>query len=471
MTTAVAEAKRLLANIFPRHKWSDVPVVACELRVHPDRGAGLQLEATDFGYLVEGLDGDAHQDPSVCPGWTIVAIAGVMLLGYTEDDLEEVCLSHFSDGAPLLLCPIESLREALMDHKLVRVSLDGGSEFSAQLRQDLEADLKTFAARCHVDAALVPSTVMKDRAGAGAGAGEGLEGGDAVAAGERGAIFLLGIGPKIAASQPELRRLVAHYRGLSDSSERTSIQVGGMVMRSLPARNRRKRTVAEAEEEDREQIPHQDNDNRNHNGGGTTANEGIDTKAAAADVDILAAADAAAVSAAKRLKVEDAEMNQYEYMDHTADVILHSWGTSLRQAIGQVCVCFFSYMTDLAKIDATTSFEVEAKGHDILDMLYHLLDEFLFHFGTQFIMCRHVEVLDFDEATFTIKARGFGERFDLAKHPQGTEIKAITMHQMKILTPTTLTTEEGVTARTSDLMEGGTVREGFPYECYVLVDI
>merc|ERR1712151_826725 len=142
----------------------------------------------------------------------------------------------------------------------------------------------------------------------------------------------------------------------------------------------------------------------------------------------------AKVSCDVSLLADKPELHQYEYMDHTADVILHSWGTSLNQAIAQVCVCFFSYMTELTKIEINTSVEVEASGHDMLDMLYHLLDEFLFTFGTTFVMCRRVEILAFDQENFKIKARGFGDKFDLSKHPQGAEIKAITMHQMKILT-------------------------------------
>merc|ERR1712151_1058940 len=179
----------------------------------------------------------------------------------------------------------------------------------------------------------------------------------------------------------------------------------------------------------------------------------------------------AKVSCDVSLLADKPELHQYEYMDHTADVILHSWGTSLNEAIGQVCVSFFSYMTEISELNLESSFEVEGKGHDILDMLYHLLDEFLFHFGTEFIMCRRVEVVEFDQANFRIRARGFGEKFDLSKHKQGTEIKAITMHQMKILTPETLTTEEGIVPRKQSSMEGGNEKTGFPYECYVLVDI
>lgn len=227
------------------------------------------------------------------------------------------------------------------------------------------------------------------------------------------------------------------------------VEVGGLVMTSMPPRNRRRRKAEEAFDEEED------------------GNEG----AADASASAGAASGSDKGEVGNLMPTEAEERRQFEYMDHTADVILHSWGTNLKEAIAQVCVCFFSYMTDLDRLGLGASVEVEGKGHDILDMLYHLLDEFLFSFGTNFIMCRRVEVLEIDEVNFRVKARGFGEKFDLSKHPQGTEIKAITMHQMKILTPETLTTEEGTMPRKESGMEGGAVKEGFPFECYVLVDI
>ncbi|CAE7445653.1 unnamed protein product [Symbiodinium necroappetens] len=55
---------------------------------------------------------------------------------------------------------------------------------------------------------------------------------------------------------------------------------------------------------------------------------------------------------------------------------------------------------------------------------------------------------------------------DLRKHEQGTEIKAITMHMMKILAPDFILTEEGRGSRDAD----GQMSD-FPFEAYVLLDI
>ena len=38
---------------------------------------------------------------------------------------------------------------------------------------------------------------------------------------------------------------------------------------------------------------------------------------------------------------------KYEYLDHTADVQLHAWGTNLQEAFENVAAAMFGYMTDL----------------------------------------------------------------------------------------------------------------------------
>ena len=48
-----------------------------------------------------------------------------------------------------------------------------------------------------------------------------------------------------------------------------------------------------------------------------------------------------------------------------------------RRAAEPSQVAFFAYLTDLDTVSLSTSVEVEASGHDMTDLLYHLLDESL----------------------------------------------------------------------------------------------
>lgn len=124
---------------------------------------------------------------------------------------------------------------------------------------------------------------------------------------------------------------------------------------------------------------------------------------------------------------------KYEYLDHPADVQIHSWGDDLAEAFEQAAVGMFGYMTEIDTVEIQTTEDIEAEGHDMLSLLFHFLDEFLFVFSAEpFFIASKVKILEFDKENFKIKARGYGETFDLAKHPQGTEVKAITYCNMQV---------------------------------------
>ncbi|XP_025090855.1 protein archease-like isoform X2 [Pomacea canaliculata] len=125
---------------------------------------------------------------------------------------------------------------------------------------------------------------------------------------------------------------------------------------------------------------------------------------------------------------------KYEYLDHTADVQLHSFGADLKESFEQVAIAMFAYMTtDISKVEMKSRHEIYAEGDDLESLLYHFLDELLFLFSVEpFIICRVVRILEFDDVNFKIHAEGFGEPFDRSKHPPGTEVKAITYSNMQI---------------------------------------
>ncbi len=127
----------------------------------------------------------------------------------------------------------------------------------------------------------------------------------------------------------------------------------------------------------------------------------------------------------------------YEYLDHTADVQLHAWGPSVKEAFEQCAKAMFGYMTELDTVEECATHQVAAKGHDMQSALYSFLDEWLFNFCAEpFFVPFKVEINDFDrsddEGAVKISSIGIGETFSLEKHPQGTEVKAITYSAMQI---------------------------------------
>ncbi|XP_068223425.1 protein archease-like isoform X2 [Palaemon carinicauda] len=124
---------------------------------------------------------------------------------------------------------------------------------------------------------------------------------------------------------------------------------------------------------------------------------------------------------------------KYEYLDHPADVQIHSWGDDLKEAFEQAAVAMFGYMTEIDRVEILEKQEFEADGDDMEGLLFHFLDECLYIFSAErFLIAKKVVINEFDKENFSIKATIYGEEFDLQKHPQGTEVKAITYASMQI---------------------------------------
>ena len=93
----------------------------------------------------------------------------------------------------------------------------------------------------------------------------------------------------------------------------------------------------------------------------------------------------------------------------------------------------FAYMTDLDTVEVIDKVELEAEGTDGVDsLLYHFLDELLFYFSAEYFIPRKIEITKFDLDGLKISFAIHGEEFDLSKHPQGTEVKAITYSNLQV---------------------------------------
>jgi SHS2 domain-containing protein len=124
---------------------------------------------------------------------------------------------------------------------------------------------------------------------------------------------------------------------------------------------------------------------------------------------------------------------KHEYLDHTADVQLHAWGDSLAEAFENAAMAMFGYMTEIDSVDMEQALEIVAEAEDLDGLLFHFLDEFLFAFSADpFFIPRKVVITEFDRENFRIRARGLGEQWREGKHPQGTEVKAVTYGSMQI---------------------------------------
>ncbi|CRH03863.1 protein archease, putative [Plasmodium relictum] len=124
---------------------------------------------------------------------------------------------------------------------------------------------------------------------------------------------------------------------------------------------------------------------------------------------------------------------KYEYLDHTADVILHSYGNNLTECFESVCISMFNYMCNLNDVKSKIRRKIIVKGDNLDDLLFNFLTEFHFLYGKEYFICKNIDIIKFDKQNFLIEAIGYGDFFNSSKHECGTEIKAITKHELKII--------------------------------------
>ena len=133
---------------------------------------------------------------------------------------------------------------------------------------------------------------------------------------------------------------------------------------------------------------------------------------------------------------------KYEFLDHTADILVHAQGKDIESVLGSSIMAMVAYQIEHPEnIALTHTCPISATGHDLISLTYNIMDAALYRLvGDNFVaggitMNNYENNHENDDTTtsFTIQATLYGEPFlPLGKHGQGTEVKAITYSGMKV---------------------------------------
>ena len=123
-------------------------------------------------------------------------------------------------------------------------------------------------------------------------------------------------------------------------------------------------------------------------------------------------------------------MKRYELIDHTADIGIIAYGKDLSEAFGNSAYAMFDILTNADKIDAKESFEIELSANDREELLRNWLDELLFRYETERILCGKFDIKKLDGNS--LEATVFYEKIDRSRHEIKAEIKNVTYHQLEI---------------------------------------
>jgi SHS2 domain-containing protein len=160
-------------------------------------------------------------------------------------------------------------------------------------------------------------------------------------------------------------------------------------------------------------------------------------------------------SSSPTITLPDTMHDKWEYLDHTADVLVHSWGETLAETLGQSALALWSHIVDRSYIEYKSSVcfprIITAFGKDVIDLLFNFLDACLYAYGSDYFLCNRIKIIYLGSSSkvnvgggnvieqknnemLSIQAFCFGELFNEGKHSshQGTEVKAITYSAMQI---------------------------------------
>ena len=122
-------------------------------------------------------------------------------------------------------------------------------------------------------------------------------------------------------------------------------------------------------------------------------------------------------------------MKKYELIDHTADVGVKAYGSSVSEAFSHAARAMFDLMTDNSKIDEVGEFTIELDAPDLEQLLVDWLSELLYIHDVEGLVFSRFEI---SLNNTHLSAKIFGESFTTKKHKMGMEIKAVTYHMLMV---------------------------------------
>jgi SHS2 domain-containing protein len=120
----------------------------------------------------------------------------------------------------------------------------------------------------------------------------------------------------------------------------------------------------------------------------------------------------------------------YEVFEHTADVGLHAYGSTLSELFIHAAQGMESLMVAPEQVRALVSREIAAMGHDEVSLLIAWLNELVVLFDTEYLLFKEFEIDVVAETR--VQGRAFGESYDARRHDLSSAIKAVTWHEAAV---------------------------------------
>ncbi|MEJ2278591.1 MAG: archease, partial [Candidatus Lokiarchaeota archaeon] len=125
----------------------------------------------------------------------------------------------------------------------------------------------------------------------------------------------------------------------------------------------------------------------------------------------------------------------FQFEEHTADVQVKAWGSTLEEAFCQTALSLMKTISpNLDLIQDMQVLDIQIEAEDLKALLFDFLSEFLYIFDVKKLIFKTILVQRIEKVNkkYHLVAHLKGEKFDREKHEIGTEVKAITYSYMNI---------------------------------------
>ena len=120
----------------------------------------------------------------------------------------------------------------------------------------------------------------------------------------------------------------------------------------------------------------------------------------------------------------------FEIVNHTADVSIIAYGTSISEVFANAARALFGLITELDDVGEVLHQDIELIAPDQESLLVKWLNELIYLFDTENVIFRRFDISWLDDTQ--LKARSYGEKVDSSKHRLKMGVKAATYHMLKI---------------------------------------
>lgn len=126
-------------------------------------------------------------------------------------------------------------------------------------------------------------------------------------------------------------------------------------------------------------------------------------------------------------------MDDFEFLEHTADLKFRSFGKTLEDAFGNAAKAVSKALIGDQFIENRTEKSFEKSAGSLEVLLHDFLSELIFYFETEHYVPLQVTSLSIRPGEeYVLSATVLGGWLDFTKHRVETEVKAVTYHDMLV---------------------------------------